>query len=136
MTSGEPLREELRQADERVARLREENAGLERGLLRPTAPRNRLAMCLFAAAVSGSVGYVLATRLGHERLARESALTPPGHEGDASRLRAQSAVCKADLDRKVAELAACEKARMQLPNDVRKKLPCPCSPGDPLCSCL
>lgn len=134
-------REELRLAEERVARLRAETARLHHSLVKPTGARKWTLAALLAAAVMGTGGFMVAKRNADQRSALESASAAKDYGFDWERHRSDTEGCKQVARRTVLRLASCRKAQADAPppspaHHSRPGPRCMCEPGDPLCSCL
>jgi hypothetical protein len=137
-------REELRAAEERIAQLREENATLQRQVVKPTGLRNWTIAALLAAGLTGASGFVVADRAGRDRTTRELESGAREHSRRLDEQVAATVACKLSVQKATLEFATCEEARSRTrpppsapsPRPPPRQPPCACEAGDPLCSCL
>jgi hypothetical protein len=144
MKENEDLRETLRRAEERIRDLRQGNATLERGLLRPTALRSATVATVVAAMLAGSLAYVGGSNFCDSRAARERDLAEQAHLAHMVSERTIVDACKLSLQKTTNDIDGCRAERDELLQRLRERAaasptrmpPCTCQIGDPLCSCL
>jgi hypothetical protein len=140
----EDLRDTLRRAEERIRDLRQENATLERSLLRPTAVRSATVATVVAALLAGTLAYVGGSNFGDVRAARERDLAELTHGARMTGERTVIDACKLSLQKTTSDIDGCKAERDELLQRLRDRAaanptrtpPCNCQAGDPLCSCL